>query len=300
MQNKREQFKKIKNFSLFYGMNKAEELSKYNMVIVEPEGQKVENIDLMHSKGTLVIAYVSIIEINENSPNFKFLKADDFLMVDEKILRNDKFNNYMINLNSKKWASILLHHISNLVLNYNYDGILLDTIGDIEFSVLDGNIKRQQIEGAVEILKNIRSIYQDIIIIQNNGLNEVIDNTYEYIDGVCWENPRFMDSSSSSWLNNITNKLCKLSEREKIKVLFLYEIKSLVPLLANANENINVKAEKYVITKEKYSKITSTITKEEKNSKVEDATITRAEKIAEENHFLIYVSEEYTNINDSS
>ena len=224
---KRHDFKNIKNFSLYYGIGNSEELSKYDLTIVEPLGQNEISVKEMQAKGTLVIAYVSVVEIFESFPNYKFLRDEDLLKIDNKRVMNKEFNTYLINLKSKRWLSILMHHISNLILNNNYDGIFLDTIADVEFELFDEELQESLICGAVELITKIRELYEDIIIIQNNGISKLIESTFEIIDGVCWENPNLWDIDNSDWIKYITGKLSTLCKNE-MKVLLLYEEKGFI------------------------------------------------------------------------
>ncbi|MCB2292361.1 endo alpha-1,4 polygalactosaminidase [Clostridium algoriphilum] len=254
MISKRHDFKNIKNFSLFYGIGNSEELSKYDLTIVEPLGQNEISVKEMQAKGTLVIAYVSVVEIIEAFPHYKFLREEDFLKIDNNRVMNKEFNTYLINLKSERWISILMHHIGNLILNSNYDGIFLDTMGDVEFSVFNEQQQESLICGAVDFITKIREQYEDIIIIQNNGFNKLIESTFNFIDGVCWENPRLWDINNSDWIKYITGKLTNLS-KEQMKVLLLYEENS--------------------FTSQEFAKINL------------------AEKIAKINNFLIYKTESY-------
>lgn len=257
MMNKRSLFKNCKNYSLYYGVNNCECLSKYNIAIVEPQGQNEESINIMHAEGTLVIAYVSVIEIFEGLSNYKFLREDDFLKIGNKRITNETFNTFLADLRSKRWNSILQHHIGDLILNRNYDGIFLDTIGDIEFPIFNQQLRDQLICEAVNLIIKIRQLYDDIIIIQNNGLNKLVDNTSKYIDGVCWENAMFGSLDDSDWFEYITHKLKKMWNNEQVKVLLLYEEK-----------NINMELQEY-------------------NS------VSYAEKLAEKNGFLLYKTYSY-------
>lgn len=255
MMSKRNIFNSCKNYSLYYGADNCESLSAYDAVIVEPQGQNKESINKMHAKGTLVIAYVSIMEIFEGFPSYKFLSEDDFIKIENKRVMNEDFNTFLVDLRSKRWNSILLHHIGDLILNRKYDGIFLDTIGDIEFSIFSRQLQEQFICEAVNLIIKIRELCDDIIIIQNNGLNKLIDATFKYVDGVCWENAMFGSPDGADWLNHITHKLINLWNKERIKVLLLYE---------------------------------------EKDKKLQEYdSISYAEKLAEENEFLIYKTYSY-------
>ncbi|MCM0647207.1 endo alpha-1,4 polygalactosaminidase [Clostridium swellfunianum] len=223
MISRREQFKNAKDYILYYGIGKEEELSKHDIAIVEPLGQTKETLDLMHKQGTLVIAYVSAIEISKHFPMFNLLKQEDFIHVNDNPLKNEEFETYLLNIGSKRWSSMLIQHIGNLIVNENYDGIFLDTLGDIEWSVLPEGLRNDMLLSARKLLNTIRGLFEDIIIIQNNGMHQVLNYTFEFIDGLCLENPKLELSDTSDWVQASIDKLKALRKDYAIKVLLLYE-----------------------------------------------------------------------------
>jgi endo-alpha-1,4-polygalactosaminidase (GH114 family) len=227
MISKRQRFKKVNNFALYYGVGNEKYLSNYDVAIVEPQGQKQASIKEMQACGSLVIAYVSVMEVFEAFPHYKLLKEEDFLKIGNQPVINKEYNTYLVDLNSKRWKSILIHYIGDLFYNYKYNGIFLDTIGDVEFNIFSEKLQERLIDAAEKLLKEIRSLFEDIILIQNNGLNKLIAKTFPLIDGVCWENPMFKDYSSTTWEGSMVNKLKYLSEKNQLKILLLYEEKQL-------------------------------------------------------------------------
>jgi endo-alpha-1,4-polygalactosaminidase (GH114 family) len=223
MINKRQQFKNASNYVLYYGIGKENELKTYNIAIVEPQGQNENSIDMMNKEGTLVIAYVSVMEIYQSHSLFKLLKDEDFIKLNGLHVMNEEYGTYLLDLRSKRWKTLLIHHIGNLILNQNYDGIFLDTIGDVESPVLPEYLKEKLFISAEQLIKEIRNLFKEIIIIQNNGMNELINYTCELIDGLCWENPSFCDDSCLEWTQNTLNKLKIIHNTKGIKILMLYE-----------------------------------------------------------------------------
>lgn len=258
--NKRQQFKSVRNYGLYYGIGREKELSSYDLAILEPQGQSEKTIQVMHNSGTLVIAYVSVMEIFESYPLFKLLKDEDFITLNGLKVMNKEYETYLLDLTSKRWNAILIQQIGNLILNEGYDGIFLDTIGDIEADIFPKELKEKLLNAAVALLSNIRKLFNDIIIIQNNGLNELINHTAHIIDGLCWENPMFGDVDSSEWTKATLNKLKTISKIEEIKILMVYE--------ENQLNDLDIKVFPY------------------------------AKKIAQANNFLIYKTNSYTSISE--
>jgi polysaccharide biosynthesis protein PelA len=219
--DRRLRFRKSSNFIVYYGKDNVQELCKYNVAIVEPLGQNAANVKVMKDSGVLVIAYISVIEIQAYSEFYKLLKEEDFLDVNGVKLRNDVFNSALVDLRSPRWNSILIHHIGSLLYNYGYDGIFLDTIGDIEFPSIPAEYQNLLLNAAVNFIRNIRESFEDIVIIQNNGLQKLCTLTGTLIDGVCFENPPVDIKGSKQWVKSITRELVYFKDSLNAKILIL-------------------------------------------------------------------------------
>jgi endo-alpha-1,4-polygalactosaminidase (GH114 family) len=212
-----------KNFALYYGYGKVKELSLFDVVIVDPNGLKLEEYELLRLNNTVVITYLSILEVHPTEPIFQELSFEDFLIVEGKPLKNEAFGTYLVSLRSKKWINHLLNN-----LNYHFnviesDGVFLDTIGDIELHVLPSHMKKQQLNAAVNFLSVVKMLYPHHVFIQNNGLEIVAQVTAPLIDGICWENPPFTLEESHEWVQNIIRQLTELNEQHRVKILLLLE-----------------------------------------------------------------------------
>ncbi len=118
----RERFRTASNFVLYYGYGKTKELSNFDIAIIEPTAHTKEEINKIKESNTLVIAYISIIEVIKDSPNYNLLNEEDFIHVNEKPLINERFNTYMVSLSSERWRNILHHNIGKFINIYGYDG----------------------------------------------------------------------------------------------------------------------------------------------------------------------------------
>ena len=212
----------IKNYAVYYGPGRLGALEKYYMVIVEPKGHNEESINRLRSRGTIVIAYVSVVEIPQGGSPGNFLKNDDLLKVDGRTIENKKFDTVLADLRSKRWKNLLIHHIGDLLFNKGYNGVFLDTIGDIEYDCIPRVDQDLLLREAVHLIHQIRSLFKDAIIIQNNGLSKLIYFTKDVIDGVCWENPPVICKKGRKWAQSLAEKL-KGMQQKGLKVLLLLE-----------------------------------------------------------------------------
>lgn len=219
----RERFRNINNFAVYYGNGKEDSLSKFDMIVVEPGHYNENKLKEIRKNGSLAIAYISVMEVHKLIPGYEYLKEDDFLYVNGERVVNKEYGTDLVNLRSKRWVSLLTHHIGNLIFNNGYDGIFLDTIGDVEFRCIPAQDQDILISAAVNFVKEIRELFASQIIVQNNGLEKLHTLTSKYIDGVCWENPPIDKMECSDWINMTIKQLSFLQKSENIRTLVLIE-----------------------------------------------------------------------------
>ncbi|NRD77992.1 hypothetical protein HPT25_11410 [Bacillus sp. BRMEA1] len=220
---RKDQLLAAKNYALYYGYGRADELSLFDIAIVDPNGLKQEEFEQLRLKKTMVITYLSLLEVHPSEPIYRELSSEDFLLMDGKPVKNEAFGTFIMSLQSKKWMNHLLTKINRHFSIIESDGIFLDTIGDIEFHFLPEKIKKQQLQAAVNFLSVVKMLYPHHLFIQNNGLEMVAEETAAYIDGICWENPPFSLEQSKEWVEVMIRKLDKLKERHHVKIFLLLE-----------------------------------------------------------------------------
>jgi hypothetical protein len=235
--NARRKLHRASNFALYYGVGRVEELSGFDIAIVEPKGQKSEGINTLHEKGTLVISYLSVMEIHPSFPEFKLLREDDFLKANGKPLQNKVYGTYIADLRSKRWIDMVYHAAGRLIYHEGYDGVFLDTIGNVEMPEIPEEYRESQILSAVTLTTKIRSLSNDCVIIQNNGLERLCEQTAGMIDGICWENPPFGRPESFKWVEKMLHKIKSLKEKYRVQVLLLFEDNESEAAIKVAREN---------------------------------------------------------------
>lgn len=215
--DKTNKLKNIKNYAVYYGADFLKELSKFDLAIIEPKSHSDENIHKLIEADTLVIGYISLIELNQESEIVSLLSEEDFLSFGDEKIMNKEFGNYLVDLRSQAWKSIVFNNIGNLIMNRRFDGIFIDTVADIEFFGLDKNLRKIQIAEYVDFLKDLRKYFGDIIIIQNNGVGEIIHSSAELIDGLMIENPDIEKDDNSVVLLN------KIKKSYEVEIFVLFE-----------------------------------------------------------------------------
>ena len=218
--NRTARLQSIKNYALYYGIGREQELVEFDMVIVEPKGQTKESIIRLKESGTLVLAYLSVMEIHASDPEAKLLRDADFLTKKGQRLQNPRYENWLADLSSERWNSLLTRHAVELINDFKYDGLFLDTIGDVEGDFLDLEKRDLLLVAAAHLLRRFRSVFPEQILIQNCGMERLLHYTAQYIDGICWENPCL---EHRSWFQPIIDNLSRFKRELNLQVFFLLE-----------------------------------------------------------------------------
>lgn len=216
-------FAQATGYAVYYGHGQAEQLKQFDVAIVEPKGQTAESVNMMQEAGTLVVAYVSVIEVPDYDPFRNMLGPSDYLTVNGETVRNPHYDTMFADLRSRNWIHLLLHRIGQHLRLGGYDGIFLDTISNVEWPALPPGLRAEQQLAAVELVKRLRDLYPDRLLIQNNGLESLCSETAPYINGLCWENPDFVKPESYDWHDGIRRRLKKLAKAHDVRILALLE-----------------------------------------------------------------------------
>jgi uncharacterized protein (TIGR01370 family) len=207
----------IKSYAVYYGQDEIDKLSKYDLVILEPDNYSKDEIENLKANGTIVLAYLSVGEVNSGRSYFNEVK-------DCILGKNPVWNSYYVNVSCKKWREFILDKRISHLLNKGFDGVFLDTVDVVD---VYPNMKKDM----VDLIAKIRERYPDIVIIQNRGFS-VIDETAKYVDGVLfecfttrydWKSGKYVPWSGDNleWIDDNARKLVKLKEKYDIIVLTL-------------------------------------------------------------------------------
>ena len=222
--SKREEFLRAEKFAIYYGKGALDRLIQFDVVIIEPGHRTAEEIEVLKLHGTLVLAYVSVMEIHQEHPLRSYVKEDLYLREANPpygFLIQKEYQNRIVGMDSSNWRGLLLHHIGRLITREGYDGVFLDTIGDVEISNIPNPMR--QVDGAKTFVELIRSTFPNHVIVQNNGLEILCNYTAPYLDGIAWENPPLEIKESKQWVKLIAERLVRLKKHYPLRVITLFE-----------------------------------------------------------------------------
>lgn len=207
----------IKSFVVYYGLDKAEQLERFDLVIVSPLLEE-EVVRLLRDKGVLVTGYVSISTIGHWEPWRKFV-SKDMIMGTEELWKET-----IVNVNDERWYEIILEKVIPCLLSKGFSGVFFD---DLDIVDVYPQFKR----GIVRIIKGVREQYENLIIIVNRGFS-ILDDIAPYIDGLLFEcfgtyynftkrKYEMWSGDNLEWILSMSKKLKQFSEKYGFVVLAL-------------------------------------------------------------------------------
>ena len=221
--DEKQDLQQVDDYNIFYDKptNKImNEMQQLDLVIIEPHYYKKEDIEFIKSKGTLVFGYLNIMERdNWNVSINDYLNREDFFYRDGEKIYFEKWDSYLLDITSNHYQSLLLTELSTEITNKGFDGVFLDTIGDIDdqhFS--DKETLTDQQEGVTTFLNKISKNYPSLLLIQNWGFRTLKDFTNPYVDGVLWENFDYKLIKDDAWSLNWIEELSRLSSKQNLAI----------------------------------------------------------------------------------
>jgi len=205
----------IDSYAVYYGAGKIENLSSFDLVIIESENYSKDEIEMLKRNGTIVLSYLSVGEVRGDRWYFNSVKVCT-------MGKNPTWNSYYVNVSCKAWRDVILNVLIPRILSKGFDGLFLDTVDVVD---VFPNMR----DDMINLISEIRSRYPNIVIIQNRGFS-IIDETARYIDGVLfecftthynWTSKRYEVWKDRDWIDMQAERLANLRERYGIVVLTL-------------------------------------------------------------------------------
>ena len=207
----------IKKFAVYYGYDNEQALMDYELLILEPKAHSKEGLCQLKDAGKLVIAYISIIEISKDDELFCLLSEDDLISFNGSLAINPEYQTYYMDITKEKVRNIIFNRASSY-LKSGYDGIFLDTIGNLDYLA-----SQYLYTNAQKLLNEVKLAFKSCIIIQNNGFLGLCDYTAKYIDAICFENPPLNTIGNLLWTYSAIKRLNMVAKEHNLKVLLLEE-----------------------------------------------------------------------------
>lgn len=175
-------------FKIYYGEENKESIQKlanYDLVILEPMNWTKYGLLELKKKNTKIYGYLNVLEYDQYKSDYN---QDEFaLYQDQEKVEIKAWDTIMLDIRQEEYQKKLFKLSEEYIPNNLYDGIFLDTVGDIDDYISDSNLKKQLASGTASFIKKLKTEKNYQSIIQNWGFDLYKDYTHEYIDIVLWE-----------------------------------------------------------------------------------------------------------------
>lgn len=215
-------FQHVKKYSLYYGnptVQAIAKLKKKDLIIIEPQLYTREQIQDIQSNGTIVIGYLSVMESPTwNKLRMEELRSQDYFLQNGERMHFPKWDSYLMDLRQDHYRELLLSEIGISIANKGFQGIFLDTVGDIDDYIKDAAAQTQTREAYTTFLQQVKTSYPELSIIQNRGF-DTLDYSAAYIDALLWEDWR------ANWKKDAWTKVrVKRLQEEQKKGMTIFSI----------------------------------------------------------------------------
>ncbi|MGX6443170.1 putative glycoside hydrolase [Neobacillus sp. K501] len=213
----------VKNYKIYYGEvndSEAEQLGNYDMAILEPHQVNKEHVSKIKETGTLTFGYISIMELQNWDKKFvSKVKESDYLLDNAEKIYIDKWDTYLMDIASTRYQQLLINEIEEEIIQKKFDGIFLDTVGDIDDFYHDNEEVSAHLRAGYHVLlQTITQKYPDMLLIQNWGFPTLKTISKDYVDGIMWEDFNKKQLTNSQWGQKWVKYLQKLQQKENLAV----------------------------------------------------------------------------------
>jgi polysaccharide biosynthesis protein PelA len=164
------------DFVVYYGAGELDALSRYDLAIIDPSTLNRDEITELRSRGTLVVGYLSVGEIEAHDPWL----VDGTVPHSWILGRNRNWGSLFVDASQPGWQELMRDRAVELVEEYGFDGVFLDTVD----TAID--VAPETGPGMVELIQGLRNAEPDALLIQNRGF-DLLPDTQGTIDGVMFE-----------------------------------------------------------------------------------------------------------------
>lgn len=175
----------------YYGSNRdILSLPHYELLILEADA--LGPITRKDKRNRVCVAYMSIGEISQSRWFWQFAQNKPWLLKENP----DWPGAFRVDPRSQEWSDLLISIIAPTLLGAGYDGFMLDNVDIGEYlESVDPQTYVGAKEAVEDIIRRLRQVYPDAVMIANGGLETAAD-TADCLDAVVCE------SIFSRWIAN--------------------------------------------------------------------------------------------------
>lgn len=179
----------VHSFSIYYGISTPEVkrmLAATDLAVIEPRQWQAEEIQALREAGTAVYGYLSVMETPRwNAKRWEALTGEMRLHVNGRPYHFEQWDAELMDLRSAPYRELLLAEVGELTARVPLDGIMLDTVGDIE-EYVPAALRSAMSEAYKMLLEEAARRYPHLRWLQNRGFAQ-LDASAPLLSGVLWE-----------------------------------------------------------------------------------------------------------------
>ncbi|MFB9325196.1 hypothetical protein ACFFSY_04595 [Paenibacillus aurantiacus] len=179
----------VHSFSIYYGISDPEvkrRLAATNLTVIEPRQWQAEDIRAIREAGTDVYGYLSVMETPKwNARRWDAITEEMRLLVSGQPVYFEQWDAELMDLRSAAYRALLLAEIGELTSQVPLDGLMLDTVGDIEEYVPEA-LQPAMGEAYKTLLEAVTARYPGLRLLQNRGFAQ-LEACAPLLSGMLWE-----------------------------------------------------------------------------------------------------------------
>lgn len=174
-----------RSLAIYYGYGPLAALSQAELAVLEPDGWRPDDLARLRQSGVKTVAYLSVLEATPWVYRAARLSEADTVRLNGKPWRREMWDTVVVDPRSAAWRAHLEERMDALS-RQGWDGVFLDGLGDVEDPEAQA-LATWLVPAAADLVRFIRELAGERLVIQNNGLWMLLPVVAEYIDAVAWE-----------------------------------------------------------------------------------------------------------------
>jgi uncharacterized protein (TIGR01370 family) len=172
--NTRGQIKAIRNYIVYYGIGRLDDLARYDLVIIQPDTLTQPELTQLRASGTLTVAYLSIGEVEPVRPWYFDGRVEQRWILG----KNETWGSYYVDAGQPGWQKLIISLAKEYIAK-GYNGLFLDNADTI-------NLFPNTRPGFINLVRTLRASLPQVVLIQNRGIG-ILDHVTADIDALMIE-----------------------------------------------------------------------------------------------------------------
>lgn len=171
----RERIRSIESYVVYYGLGRLDDLARFDLAIIDRDTLTPGEVHVLQARGTLVVAYLSVGEIQPNDPRVTSGEVPSSWILGT----NENWGSLFVDASQPGWRELMKEEAGSL-LEAGFDGVFLDTVD----TAID--VAPDTMPGMIELIEGLRAAYPDALLVQNRGF-DIAEQVASSIDAVMFE-----------------------------------------------------------------------------------------------------------------